>query len=853
MNADPESFSAQEGAPVDLAPWTYVWRADRDVQPQPEAYFIPRRLDRLDRIYRTAYDALPQDQLKSLYYDMPTVLEPLPPAPEGDLLAGLLWTGGLVDYEVQLHWPAGSKPPAPTSVEVRAYPSAFGWFGWTVDQILEGPVVSSNGLTWVYKSDPTVLMDFAYSTHPPAATEMVAVFCRPDTSGALPAVPALQVVGASLGDWRRMDIELEGGFVESLEPYLARLGSTKPLGGGRHGIALSVTYAPDAPPGLDSRITVRGKSGDFTLSLKDLDKGPMLLPTFGAYVTKAGGPTAAEFSKQLAAKGLKSLRQQVRDHPEATSWDQLMQEVRFWTCPEGTLVPPFPDTPAPAMQVHLSDERWTEAWSIATDQMRGPHLWPRLGHEIGRVVRDMELVGLHDYTPELYDYFLESPGVKADGDYVDAAGSLEWATAMRHDMGYSHEGTHPSTGRLLLAMCERYFLTGDPTWFEEHRARLQAAADWIIRERREYMADLPNRDKLFVAGLLPPAMMGDYALPASDWHWYYSDNALALQGLQRFADVLMQLDPKAGRKYEAEADAYRADLKRIVEEDAALAPVRLGRDGMYHSFIPRMAYCRGLTGPELGAPQFPDCDLFWGSLPVADVFGALEASDYRVVGTVDAMEELGTSQKTIQSLVDARRQKGLPTEDAWFWCDYSFLPKISHNANIYLLEDDVPNFLRFLFNSYAGMVGANGKVWEHWHLGQFTDCDVPDTMTAGWFVENFRNALALELGDTLWLGRGTPRAWLEQGKTISVAKAPTYFGTLAYQVTSDIESGSITATIDLPSRTPAKEVILRLRRPDATPIKSVSVNGQPWKAFDPDEETITLSGLSGQVTVVARY
>ncbi len=111
MNADPESFSAQEGAPVDLAPWTYVWRADRDVQPQPEAYFIPRRLDRLDRIYRTAYDALPQDQLKSLYYDMPTVLEPLPPKPEGKLQVGLLWTGGLVDYEVQLHWPAGAVAP----------------------------------------------------------------------------------------------------------------------------------------------------------------------------------------------------------------------------------------------------------------------------------------------------------------------------------------------------------------------------------------------------------------------------------------------------------------------------------------------------------------------------------------------------------------------------------------------------------------------------------------------------------------------------------------------------------------------------------------------------------------------
>ncbi len=26
---------------VDLAPWAYAWRADREVQEKPEAYFIP--------------------------------------------------------------------------------------------------------------------------------------------------------------------------------------------------------------------------------------------------------------------------------------------------------------------------------------------------------------------------------------------------------------------------------------------------------------------------------------------------------------------------------------------------------------------------------------------------------------------------------------------------------------------------------------------------------------------------------------------------------------------------------------------------------------------------------------------
>ncbi len=53
------------------------------------------------------------------------------------LTAGLLWVGGLSEYQVELHWPADLKdPPAPETVEVRVYPTAWGWFGWTVDKIL---------------------------------------------------------------------------------------------------------------------------------------------------------------------------------------------------------------------------------------------------------------------------------------------------------------------------------------------------------------------------------------------------------------------------------------------------------------------------------------------------------------------------------------------------------------------------------------------------------------------------------------------------------------------------------------------------------------------------------------------
>ncbi len=868
------------GQPLDIAPWAYEWRADVAVQKQPEAYFIPRRLDRMDKVYRTACRELPRDQLKSIFYDSTDLMNPLLPKPKGELIAGLLWTGRLTDYKVELRWPKGVPIPSPESVEVRDYPTPFGWFGWTVDRILANPEIAEDGRKWTYKSAPGGRMNSAYNVRVPAATEMVAVFCT-EKPGGKPAVPAIGVTSPEVGSWSRMRLEIEWGFQSRkslqpfdgrIEPSFAMVGEVAPLpgdkgttitrsgwrsqagDGARRGVTVEVLYAPQAKLALDSRITIWTKSTGFTFRITDLEKGPIYIPCHDVLIVKAGsGIIAKQFVKDLAAKNLKSVRQMTREHPEAASWDQLMQEVRFWTCPEKPEVAPFPHVQDPVMRVQVPDQKWTDAWRANSAQLQGPHLWGTLAFEVGRVARDMELIGLHPEADRVYELFLGNPGTRSDGDFVDGDGALEVARGMRHDMGYSHEGTHASTGRLLLAMSERYFLTGDKEWFLKNRARLQAAADWIIRQRTQYLKEIPNRNDLLVAGLMPPQMLGDYFLPACDWRWYYAANALDLQGLQRFADVLMELDPETGRKYQAEAEAFRKDIRRVVERDVTLSPVRLGRDGAYHSFIPRMPYARGLTGPELEAPEFPDTDLFCIQNVLAEPFAAYDPNDVRIADTADMLDELGTYAKAAQEKMEQRKTKGLPTDDAWFWTPFLILPKASLNANTYLLQDDVPNFLRFFGNHYATVTGSDGRLWEHSHLGQFTKCETPDNGTAGWFVENFRNMLVTEEGQSLWIARGTPRAWLGQGKRIAVGNAPTYFGAVAYEIVSDADNGRIAATVEIPSRRPPARVLVRFRHPRAAPIKSVMVNGQLWTRFNRDKEVIELMGLTGKVSVAASY
>ena len=82
--------------------------------------------------------------------------------------------------------------------------------------------------------------------------------------------------------------------------------------------------------------------------------------------------------------------------------------------------------------------------------------------------------------------------------------------------------------------------------------------------------------------------------------------------------------------------------------------------------------------------------------------------------------------------------------------------------------------------------------------------------------------------------------------------APTYWGTMAYEIVSDADHGKMDATVEVPSRQPPP-LLLRIRHPKAARIQGVTVNGRPWKQFNPDKEVIELQGLTGKVAVTARY
>jgi hypothetical protein len=242
--------------------------------------------------------------------------------------------------------------------------------------------------------------------------------------------------------------------------------------------------------------------------------------------------------------------------------------------------------------------------------------------------------------------------------------------------------------------------------------------------------------------------------------------------------------------------------------------------------------------------------IYWDTVQSADPLispaGLLSPHDPRVQGHLDVLED----RLLLENEKVAARTPGFDAEKHWFsHASWQYQCGLERHANIHLAADDVPNFIRSTFNQYAVDIMPGDYTFREHTTGGPPDKIYEESC----FLERFRQMLVMEDGEVLWVVRATPRAWLEQGKRISVKHAPTHFGTVGYEIRSDVDHGKITAKIDLPARETPKAVLLRLRHPKAAQIKRVAVNGLPWEKFDRNREVVRLEGLEGPVTVVVEY
>lgn len=578
--------------------------------------------------------------------------------------------------------------------------------------------------------------------------------------------------------------------------------------------------------------------------------------------------SATAFEKELAARQLRTIREQTRAHSEET-WEEAVTATR------GADLPPHPLPPAgaePAMQVEVPSDRLTAQWRLgAWHLVRHCAINPKTGRlwfndypygilaaETYLILSVLDQMGSHQAAADGFDQWLSlpldrnPPGTDPAralpdhpvGLFSEGHGALTYAEGPPGAGGHM-DGVHAfGAGAIGWALTQHYWMTGDTQWLKAAAPRLIANADWMLRQRRVLSDAVPGRDRLWCKGLQPALQV----TPDSGglWMQFYECEAYYWASIARLAETLAVVDPAEGARLRAEAEAYRRDLKAAVERSIALSPVVPVRDGTYHSVVPFACYVRGLSTGAWGWQRDGSGShvgpLYWDTVQTAAALvspaGLLSPSDVRVQGYLDVLED---------RLLLENQNVGSRN---WLFAGWQYQGGLERTANMHLAADDIPVFIRSFLNCYAvDILPKDGYVFnEHAVHGP------PDKIfEEAAFLERFRNLLVMEDGPNLWLSRGAPRAWFDQGQQISVQHAPTAFGEVSYRVVSDTANGKITATVVMPARNAPREVWLRLRHPQAAKMRSVLVNAKPWSDIDRAREVVRLHGLAGTVTVEALY
>jgi hypothetical protein len=378
-----------------------------------------------------------------------------------------------------------------------------------------------------------------------------------------------------------------------------------------------------------------------------------------------------------------------------------------------------------------------------------------------------------------------------------------------------------------------YRLTRDAGWIRKHLPLLRDCAEWTIAQRRRTMS-LEDGRKPLHWGLLPEwAYGGD--ISEVKCHALYG-NYCCWRGLADTAWLLEeQGDSETARRYRAAIDRA-VDASYVKDRRPPFLPLRLYANQPDE----QMDYYQLFAGCILDLAPF-------------------EKGSKHLRWISDFLEE---DNRMFCCLPRFRRDVGPGGLDALYGKG-SLLSKLQ--------EDSVREFL-LGFHAYMAfnmdretfasretnvLYASDLHVRSRYEVPDMSD---PVPCSSAVALQLLRHMLVSEeaggpgeLSGDLLLLAAAPRSWLRDGQAIRIAGAPTCWGPVSLAVRSLALSGRIEAEISPPRRSACRAIRLRLRHPEARPLRSVTVDGVPWREFDPAGEWITLPGRSDPCRVVATY
>ncbi len=378
-------------------------------------------------------------------------------------------------------------------------------------------------------------------------------------------------------------------------------------------------------------------------------------------------------------------------------------------------------------------------------------------------------------------------------------------------------------------------------------------AQWIIRQTEKTKAQGPEY------GLMPPGVLADW----NSFAYHYAMNAYYFAALREVGSALFDLSTSNSSRGQdaltavavlraslsdlSRAAELRTNILRAYRWTQAQAPALPLRNGTWIPHYPSQVHSPGkladfFPGQDAGRSWCYDVEIGAHQLVPAGVF---DPGDREVERIMDHMED-------VQFLSDGWFDyPAAINEKDWFNLGgfSKVQPYYTRNCEVYALRDDVKPFVRSYFNTLAAMLNPEVLTfWEHFnHSGAWDK-----THETGYFLYQTRTMLVMERGSQLWLAPFITSNWLKDGQVLNVSNAPTRFGPVSYHLESRLAQGYIQATIRPPSRETPSCIVLRLRHPEDSPIRSVQVNGKPHRDFDqakgllrlrPDGRTVELRVL----------
>ncbi|UCD28499.1 MAG: hypothetical protein JSV03_15685, partial [Planctomycetota bacterium] len=457
-----------------------------------------------------------------------------------------------------------------------------------------------------------------------------------------------------------------------------------------------------------------------------------------------------------------------------------------------------------------------EAW-IASDRY-GP-----LESESHAVIRGMDMMGHRDFARRSLKYFVKQ---------YNPAGYLT--------TGYTLMGS----GWHLWTLAEHYERTRDKDWLGKVAPKVVRLCQWIARQCEKTKRLDARGEKVPEFGLVPPGV-------AADWNRYayrFVLEAHHCAGLQQAARALEDIQHPDASSLLGKAAEFRENIVRAYRWTQSRSPVLPLADGSWIPAYPGMLYCLGriediIPGEDGNRSWCYDVELGAHHLAALGIL-APEASEVSWIN--DHMEDVWFLHAGMGDYPADKSE-----EDFYNLGGFSKVqPYYCRIAEIYALRDEVKPFIRSYFNTIGSLLSKeNLSFWEHFHnIAAWNK-----THETGYFLAQSRIMLVAERGDELWLVPFVTGNWLKDGMKISVSKAPTRFGEISYIITSSVDRGFIEAVINPPKRSVPGELVMRLRHPEAKPIKSVTVNDQTHQDFDTVKECIRIKPVAGTITVRAYY